>query len=42
MIGHAERLERLGLEDARDFDAAAFAVEQANDAIGRTLVAWSA
>ncbi|MGH2942383.1 MAG: plasmid pRiA4b ORF-3 family protein [Solirubrobacteraceae bacterium] len=39
---HAELLEWLGLEDAHDFDATAFDVEHANDAIGRVLVAWSA
>ena len=39
---HAELLAWLGLEHADDFDAAAFAVEHANDAIGRTLVAHSA
>ena len=31
---HAELLEWLGLEDADDFDAAAFDVVHANDAIG--------
>jgi len=39
---HTELLEWLGLEHAADFDAAAFAVEHANDAIGRVLVAHSA
>lgn len=39
--GHAEALEWLGLEHARDFDPAAFDVERANDAVARALVARS-
>lgn len=38
---HAELLAWLGLEDADDFDAAAFVVEHANDAVGRALIAHS-
>jgi len=39
---HAELLAWLGLEDADDFDAAAFVVEHANDAVGRALIAHAA
>lgn len=40
-VGHAEALEWMGLEHARDFDPAAFDVERANDAVARALVARS-